>query len=138
MSPALHHPLTDLPQGATLRIEEGRAHVIDVFEGQVWLTQDGDVRDLFLEAGESFTVEGHGLTLLQALRDSRVLVSERAEGALPRPMNAFALHRWARAQRDAALAAWIRRGFAAAESAVQRGLQRLALPTARIRASARA
>jgi hypothetical protein len=138
MSPALHNPLTDLPQGATLRIDNGRAHVIDVFEGQVWLTLDGDARDLFLEAGESFTVEGHGLALLQALRDSRVLVSERAEGALPRPMNAFALHRWARARRDAALAALIRRAFAAAESTVQRGLQRLSLPTARTGAAARA
>jgi hypothetical protein len=36
------------------------------------------------------------------------------------------------------LAALIWRGFAAAESAVQRGLQRLSLPTARTGAAARA
>lgn len=126
MSQALRHPLIDLPRGGTLRIADGEAHVIDVFEGQVWLTQDGDPRDLFLEAGDSFTVDGEGLTLLQSFRDSRVLVSERTEYTPARPMNAFAVHRWARARRDAALAAALRRGFAAAEAAVQRLAQRLA------------
>ena len=112
MSQALRHPLTDLPRGATLRIEDGEPHVIDVFEGQVWITQDGDLRDVILEAGESFRFEGNHLTLVQAFRDSRVLLTDLAETS--RSMNAIALHRRARAQRDAAIAALLRRAFAAA------------------------
>ena len=124
MSQALRHPLTDLPRGSMLRIVDGQAHVIDVFEGQVWVTQDGDPSDVFLEAGDSFTVDSRGLTLLQALRDSRLLLSERAEPALGR-IDSFALHQRARRQRDAAVSAWLQRGFAAAESTMQRAVQRL-------------
>ena len=123
MSHSLRHPLTNLPRGGTLRIDDGQPHVIDVFEGQVWVTQDGDPRDVILEAGDSFRVDGNGLTLVQAFQDARVLLTELTETS--RSMNAFALHRWARAQRDAALAAWIGRGFAAAESGVQRLVDRL-------------
>src|SRR5512134_1196105 len=118
MSQALRHPLIDLPRNATLRIEDGQPHVIDVFEGLVWLTQDGDPRDVILEAGESFRFDGDALTLVQAFRPSRVLVSDLAD--TPRTLNATALHRLARAKRDAAVAALIARGFAAAEAAVQR------------------
>jgi hypothetical protein len=75
MSQAQRHPLTDLPRDGTLRIADGRAHVVAVFEGQVWLTQDGDARDVFLEAGESFNFESSGVTLVQAMRDARLLVS---------------------------------------------------------------
>ena len=78
MSQALPHLLTDLPSNQTLRIADGKAHVISVFEGQVWLTQDGDQRDVFLEAGDSFSFDDRGLTLVQALRDTRLVVSDRS------------------------------------------------------------
>jgi hypothetical protein len=123
MSQALRHPLTDLPRGSTLRLADGQPRVIDVFQGQVWITQDGDPRDVILEAGESFRIEGRGLTLLQAFADSRVLVTELTETSST--MNAVALHRLARAQRDAAVAAWICRGMAAVEAGVYRLLDRL-------------
>lgn len=123
MSPALRHPLIDLPRGATLRIDDGEAHVIDVFQGMVWITQDGDPRDVILQAGESFSFDSSGLTLVQAFQDARLLLTDAAVPT--RTMNALALHRRARAQRDAAVAALIRRGFAAAESAVLRLAQRL-------------
>ncbi len=126
MSQALRRPLIDLPRNGVLRIDDGQPHVIDVFEGEVWITLDGDPRDVILEAGETFRFDGDGLTLVQAFRPSRVLVSDVA--GTPRTMNAFALHRRARAQRDAAVAAAIVHAFAAAEGAMQRLLQRLARP----------
>jgi hypothetical protein len=76
MTVSTSHPLTDLPRDGTLRFDDGKAHVIAVFEGQVWLTQEGDVRDVILEAGESFVFGGPGLVLVQAFRDARVLLSE--------------------------------------------------------------
>lgn len=124
MSQALRHPLTELRRGATLRVDDGQPHVIDVFEGLVWVTQDGDLRDVILKAGDSFRLDGRGLTLVQAFDDARVLLTDLAE--TPRSTNTFTLHRRARAQRDAAVAALIGRAFAAAESSVQRLVDRLA------------
>jgi hypothetical protein len=124
MSQALRHPLIELPRGGVLRIDDGQPHVVDVFEGEVWLTQDGDPRDWILERGESLRFDGAGLTLVQAFRPSRVLVSDVTE--TPRTINAVALHRLARARRDAAVAAAIVQAFATAEAAMQRLLQRLA------------
>jgi hypothetical protein len=124
MSQALPHPLTDLPRNGTLRIADGRAHVVAVFEGQVWLTQDGDSRDVFLEAGESFNFESSGVTLVQAMRDARLLVSDPAALDPARPVDAQALHRRARELREIALAALIARAAAALESAFVRAAQR--------------
>jgi hypothetical protein len=123
MSQVLRHPLTDLPRGGTLRIADGRSHVVAVFEGQVWLTQDGDLRDVFLEAGESFNSGSSGVTLVQAMRDARLLVSDPAALDHPRRIDARALHQRARQLRDAALAALIARSAAAVESAFVRVAQ---------------
>jgi hypothetical protein len=122
MSQVLRHPMIDLPRNGVLRIADGQPHMIDVFEGEVWVTQDGDPRDVILEAGESFRFDSDGLTLVQAFRPSRLLVSDLADTPA---MSATALHRLARAQRDATVAALVMRGFAAAESAVQRLVHRL-------------
>ena len=125
MSQALPHPLTDLPRNGTLRIADGRAHVVAVFEGQVWLTQDGDSRDVFLEAGESFNFEGSGVTLVQAMRDARLLVSDPAALDLAGRVDAQALHRRARELREIALASLMARGAAALESVFMRAAQRV-------------
>jgi hypothetical protein len=125
MSQALRHPLTDLPRNGTLRIADGRAHVVAVFEGQVWLTQDGDARDVFLEAGESFNFESPGVTLVQAMRDTRLLVSDPATLEHPRRPDTQALHQRARELRHAAVAALIARATAAVESAFVRASHRV-------------
>jgi len=125
MNQALRHPLTDLPRDGTLRIADGRAHVVAVFEGQVWLTQDGDARDVFLEAGESFNFESSGVTLVQAMRDARLLVSDPTALDHPR-RDSQALHQRARELRDAAVVALIARGAAAVESVLVRASRRVA------------
>jgi hypothetical protein len=110
------------PHRATGATRLKPVHVIAVFQGQVWLTQDGDLRDVFLGAGDSFSFHGAGVTLVQALRDARLLVSEPE--ALERRTDAQALHRQARALRDAAVAALVARGVAAAESVLRAAAQR--------------
>ncbi len=55
-------------------------HGIAVFEGRVWVTQDNDLRDFVLDAGESFTIERRGRVVVQALSDASLLLLDSADG----------------------------------------------------------
>jgi hypothetical protein len=48
---------------------------IHVWSGAVWLTQEGDIRDYYLTAGQSFTVSCKGTALATAMSRSRVSVT---------------------------------------------------------------
>jgi uncharacterized protein (AIM24 family) len=62
-----------------LRLRDGRDVVVGVDAGTVWLTQDGDMRDIILRAGESFRVDRDGTVLLQALDDAAVRLGPNGE-----------------------------------------------------------
>jgi len=47
--------------------------------GAVWITQDGDPRDIVLHAGETFCLERGTATLVQAFAPARIRIAE------PRP-----------------------------------------------------
>ena len=118
MNTELRQPLTELAQGRTLAVRNGRGRAIVVFSGQVWVTQDDDLRDTFVAAGESFQLDRDGLALATALDDSRLMVlSAEPTPALPKPPS-YALALRARRRRHAALArafrqalAWLRRAL---------------------------
>ena len=59
-----HHALHSLPDAAGVRI--------GCIEGTVWLTLDGDTRDIILESGEAFTTPDHRRALVYALQPSRI------------------------------------------------------------------
>ena len=46
------------------RIQDGRGLRLNVQYGTVWITQAGSIKDVFIEAGQSFLMEHDGLTLL--------------------------------------------------------------------------
>lgn len=53
---------------------------IVVRSGSLWVTQDGDRRDVVLAAGDSFVVAGTARVIVQALSAARVgLLASRAE-----------------------------------------------------------
>jgi len=112
MNTELRQPLTELAQGRTLAVRNGRGRAIVVFSGQVWVTQDDDLRDTFVAAGESFQLDRDGLALATALDDSRLMVLT-AEPTLALPnAPSYALAVRARRRRHAALARAFRRAFA--------------------------
>jgi Protein of unknown function (DUF2917) len=74
MDTGLIQALTKLGKGELLRIHDGQGKGIAVFQGDVWITQEGDLRDVVLGAGDSFALDKPGLALVQALSDTRVLV----------------------------------------------------------------
>ena len=75
--------VSQLRAGEFMRIQDGAGQSVAVFDGLVWVTQDGDPRDAFVARGEIFALDRPGLTLIEALADTRLLVLERelASGA---------------------------------------------------------
>jgi len=69
----------ELTQKSVMSLE-GAKHGITVrcFSGAIWLTQQRDIRDLLLVPGDEFTVQGKGLTVLQAIEDAIIAISENA------------------------------------------------------------
>lgn len=86
---------------ATVKLDRGHAHqlrnrrgsIIVVSWGTVWITQAGDRQDHILAAGEAFTINARGITLVHALQDAAISVLEPGTchdaGAARRSLNSF-------------------------------------------------
>ena len=64
------------------RIRHVRASVgrrVECLSGSLWITQDGDRRDIVLSAGEAFDFDRSGVALLSAFADSRYLLLDACE-----------------------------------------------------------
>ena len=57
-----------MARGSYARIEDGRGILVYVWEGELWITQEGDKRDYFVRGGEWFRLERDGAALLHATR----------------------------------------------------------------------
>ena len=57
-----------LATGQTHRLRGAAGWAITCCAGTAWVTQEDDPRDIFLRAGESFTLDRAGLALIYALR----------------------------------------------------------------------
>src|SRR5574338_500327 len=53
-----------------LRIVDGCNLLIHVWQGSLWITQEGDRRDIVLAAGESFRLDRNGVMLARAWGDT--------------------------------------------------------------------
>lgn len=64
-----------IERGGLLRIRHGRELLLYVQSGAVWLTQEGDRRDIVVEPGRWFRIDSNHLVLATALREARVTLS---------------------------------------------------------------
>jgi hypothetical protein len=64
-----------IPRGSMLRIDEGAGMLLYVWEGEVWLTQEGSAKDHLLRAGHWYRVERGGAAIAHAFRRSVVSLS---------------------------------------------------------------
>jgi len=56
----------ELVDGDLVEVHDGHGTTLRVTKGALWITQEHDRRDIVLRAGDVWTVERQGLTLLQA------------------------------------------------------------------------
>jgi hypothetical protein len=64
----------DLASGEIVRLDGARGTTLRVTRGTLWLTQERDSRDIMLAAGDVFTIERGGMTLVEALGGATVCV----------------------------------------------------------------
>ena len=64
----------ELASGEFVRLDGARGTTLRVTRGTLWLTQERDVRDILLSAGDVFTIERGGVTLVEALDGATVCV----------------------------------------------------------------
>jgi hypothetical protein len=56
----------DLSRGELLALDDARGTTLRVSRGTVWVTQEKELRDVVLTAGDTWAVERDGLTLVEA------------------------------------------------------------------------
>ncbi len=64
-----------LTRGSLLRIVEGRDILVYVWEGEVWLTEEGERRDRVLAQGQWHRLERGGTAIAYALKRSVVTIT---------------------------------------------------------------
>jgi hypothetical protein len=67
----------DMTRGSSVRIEDGAGILVYVWEGELWITQEGDGRDYFVTPGRWFRLERNGTSLLYATRRTRATLTAR-------------------------------------------------------------
>lgn len=66
--------LMQLDEGQLVKIRHGIKRTIRCCSGTVWITQEAELRDRVLKAGESFTLDRPGLALVSAFTDALIAV----------------------------------------------------------------
>lgn len=72
-----------LGAGQQFRLNDAAGWTIACRSGSVWITQEADIRDVFLGAGERFTLDRSGLALILARQDSALAIRPPASGREP-------------------------------------------------------
>lgn len=61
-----------------------RRQIVHALKGILWITQEGDARDIVLYAGESTAFTGRGRIMVQPLQASATFTAESRQGRLGR------------------------------------------------------
>ena len=65
------------------RIEDGAGTLIECLSGVLWITQNGDHRDITLERGQRFWLDRDGLAIVYGLEQARFRLQQPAGARVP-------------------------------------------------------
>jgi hypothetical protein len=71
----LHQGKLQLSRHGHLEVTDGRGMSMRCLAGSLWVTQDGDPRDIVLTPGETFTLDRDGLAIVYATADAALVFS---------------------------------------------------------------
>jgi Protein of unknown function (DUF2917) len=74
---------TTIPQGHTLRIQDGMGVELSAVDGCLWVTYQDDPADRIVEAGDMLRIGRDGLTLVHAFKAAHVRIAYRADAGAP-------------------------------------------------------
>jgi hypothetical protein len=74
MANALRSSDTLLAAGTTWPLRRARGYHVACLRGELWITIDGRLDDIFLEPGDTFPIDGDGRVVVFAVKDSAVRV----------------------------------------------------------------
>ncbi|HTP73005.1 MAG TPA: DUF2917 domain-containing protein [Burkholderiaceae bacterium] len=92
----INTPKARLPLAAhrTLRLKDARGTRLRAVQGTLWVTIDGDLRDIVLDPGESFVVDADRPLVVTALGDCAT-VDVRGPASAPGRLAAWLRSMWA-------------------------------------------
>ena len=64
-----------LKRRQVVKVRDGLGHSIVCDSGSVWVTQEGDPRDIVLGAGEAFTLDRRGTALVLAFEPGAISIT---------------------------------------------------------------
>ena len=67
----------ELAPGELVQLDGARGTTLRVTRGTLWITLEHDVRDIVLAAGDAFTIDRGGLTVVEARGNATVCVLAR-------------------------------------------------------------
>lgn len=71
------HPM-NFPRNASLRFHDAEGLELAVTKGSVWITQEGDERDIVVKAGQRFRLDRGGLAVVDVLQDAEFTLEPEA------------------------------------------------------------
>ena len=75
MNASVAQGVLGMARGSVLRLVDAQGLVLQVHEGALWLTQEGDALDRYIGPGGSFRLDRGGLAIAQAIsRHTRLTV----------------------------------------------------------------
>lgn len=73
-----------LARDGLLALRDAQGTRIQCHEGALWVTQEGDIRDIVIGPGDALTLRAPGLTVVTAVQPSRLTLVEPGQAGAAR------------------------------------------------------
>src|SRR5512134_3067628 len=99
---------TTIPNGRTVRIQDGKGLDLQVVTGCLWVTYEHHTEDMVVDAGHTLRVSRDGLTLIHAFGEVQLRIAYAAEAGAPTLTLGGGYREFASSVAGAMVAAWVR------------------------------